>query len=154
MQIKLLMIGNTENNFIADGIDIYSKRLKHYVKFSQKVLNVPKNYKNLQKNELIKREAELLLRNIDSSATTILLDEKGEEYTSPGFAKWLQKTMNKGADINFIIGGSYGFTDELRNKFYKISLSKMTFSHQMVRLFFIEQLYRAFTIIKGENYHH
>ncbi len=154
MQITLLMIGNTENNFIADGIAEYEKRLKHYVKFQQKTINAPKNYKNLPKKELIKRESELLESNLNPASTVVLLDEIGKEYTSVEFSTWLQKKLNAGNDITFVIGGAFGFSNELRQKYPKIALSKMTFSHQMVRLFFIEQLYRAFTIIKGENYHH
>jgi len=130
------------------------QRLKHYVKFEQKILQSPKNIKNQSIQIQQKKESDLLAENINDKSIVVLLDEIGKEYTSEQFSNWLNKSMNTGQDITFVIGGAYGFSDELKSKYPKIALSKMTFSHQMIRLFFIEQLYRAFTILKGENYHH
>lgn len=154
MKINLIQIGKTENNFIKTGIDEYLKRLKFYTKFEIIELKDLKNIKNLSIEMQKKKESEYIEENIDKKSTIVLLDEIGKEYTSKQFSNWLNKTMNSGMNINFIIGGAYGFSDEIRKKYSKIALSKMTFSHQMVRLFFVEQLYRAFTILKGENYHH
>jgi 23S rRNA (pseudouridine1915-N3)-methyltransferase len=148
------MIGKTNIDFVAQGIKEYENRLKHYIKFEQKIIQTPKHYKNLTKNELQKRESDLIQETLNNNQTIYLLDENGKEYSSTEFATIIQKNMNKAKDITFVIGGAFGFDNNLKKKYPKISLSKMTFSHQMIRLIFIEQLYRAFTIIRGENYHH
>jgi len=154
MQIELLVIGNTHKGFIDEGINEYTKRLKHYVKFEQKFIPALKKTQKLSKDQQKKKEAELVNKNIDKKSIVILLDENGKEFSSEKFADFLQKKINQGQNITFIIGGPYGFSTELLAKYPKVALSKMTLTHQMVRLFFIEQLYRAFTILKGENYHH
>ncbi|MBN2663135.1 MAG: 23S rRNA (pseudouridine(1915)-N(3))-methyltransferase RlmH [Bacteroidales bacterium] len=154
MQIELLHIGNTHKGFIEEGINEYFNRLKHYVKFEMTYIQALKNTQKLNIEQQKKKEEELLLKSIDGKSAIILLDENGKEYSSPNFAKFIQNKMNQGQNITFIIGGPYGFTEELKTKYPKIALSKMTFSHQMVRLFFVEQIYRALTILKGENYHH
>jgi 23S rRNA (pseudouridine1915-N3)-methyltransferase len=154
MQITFLAIGNTDLGFISDGIKIYTERLKHYVKFEIKIIQNIKNIKNLTIELQKIKESEYIETTLNSKSINILLDENGEQFTSEQFANWLQKKMNLGLDLTFVIGGSYGFDEKMKKKYTKIGLSKMTFSHQMIRLFFVEQLYRAFTIIKGENYHH
>ena len=156
MKIVLLSVGKTNIDFIREGIDEYLKRLKLYVKFENIELNVLKNSKNLSKNELLKKEAELILSNISDSDFVINLDEKGRGLSSSEFAKQISKyrIMSK-KKIVFIIGGAYGFSEEIYSRSNdSISLSSMTFSHQMVRLFFVEQLYRSFTILNNESYHH
>ena len=156
MKIVLLSVGKTNIDFIREGIDEYLKRLKFYVKFENIELNVLKNSKNLSKNELLKKEAELILSNISDSDFVINLDEKGRDLSSSEFAKQISKyrIMSK-KKIVFIIGGAYGFSEAIYSRSNdSISLSRMTFSHQMVRLFFVEQLYRSFTILNNESYHH
>ena len=156
MKIVLLSVGKTNIDFIREGIDEYLKRLKFYVKFENIELNVLKKSKNLSKNELLKKEAELILSNISDSDFVINLDEKGRGLSSSEFAKQISKyrIMSK-KKIVFIIGGAYGFSEEIYSRSNdSISLSSMTFSHQMVRLFFVEQLYRSFTILNNESYHH
>lgn len=156
MKIVLLSVGKTNIDFIREGIDEYLKRLKFYVKFENIELNVLKNSKNLSKNELLKKEAELILSNISDSDFVINLDEKGRVISSSEFAKQISKyrIMSK-KKIVFIIGGAYGFSEAIYSRSNdSISLSRMTFSHQMVRLFFVEQLYRSFTILNNESYHH
>ena len=156
MKIVLLSVRKTNIDFIREGIDEYLKRLKFYVKFENIELNVLKNSKNLSKNELLKKEAELILSNISDSDFVINLDEKGRGLSSSEFAKQISKyrIMSK-KKIVFIIGGAYGFSEEIYSRSNdSISLSSMTFSHQMVRLFFVEQLYRSFTILNNESYHH
>ena len=156
MKIVLLSVGKTNIDFIREGIDEYLKRLKFYVKFENIELNVLKNSKNLSKNELLKKEAELILSNISDSDFVINLDEKGRGLSSSEFAKQISKyrIMSK-KKIVFIIGGAYGFSEAIYSRSNdSISLSNMTFSHQMVRLFFVEQLYRSFTILNNESYHH
>ena len=156
MKIVLLSVGKTNIDFIREGIDEYLKRLKFYVKFENIELNVLKNSKNLSKNELLKKEAELILSNISDNDFVINLDEKGRGLSSSEFAKQILKyrIMSK-KKIVFIIGGAYGFSEEIYSRSNdSISLSSMTFSHQMVRLFFVEQLYRSFTILNNESYHH
>lgn len=154
MKITLLLIGDTHKGFVYEGVTEYRKRLEHYVKFEILCFQISKKFKNLSRQEIQNKESELLETKIDNKSTVILLDEIGKEYTSKNFSVYLQKNMNTGKDIMFVVGGAYGFNNQLKNKYPKISLSKMTFSHQMIRLFFVEQLYRAFTIIRGENYHH
>lgn len=154
MKIELLLIGSTHKGYIEEGINEYSNRLKHYVKFEQRFIPALKKTQKLSKEEQKKKEAELISKNIDKKSIVILLDENGNEYTSERFAKFIQKKMNQGQNITFIIGGPFGFSEDLKSKYPKIALSKMTLTHQMIRLFFIEQLYRVHTILKGENYHH
>lgn len=156
MRIKLLAIGKTDSGELQKLIDVYLKRLKHYVKFELAVLPDIKNTKNLSVSDQMDKEAELILKHLDSKDTFFLLDENGKEYTSEGFANQLQKQMNSGIkEWVLVIGGPYGFSDSIKQKANgQLSLSKMTFSHQMVRLFIVEQIYRAFTILRNEPYHH
>ncbi len=156
MHIRLIAIGKTDSTALQGLISNYQNRLKHYVKFSLDIIPDIKNVKNLSETEQKKREAALILKQIPQAAILILLDEKGKQYSSLEFSTLLQKRMNSGIkELVFVIGGPYGFTDILYEKCHqKISLSKMTFSHQMVRLFVVEQLYRAFTILRNEPYHH
>ena len=156
MKITLLTVGKTDKDWVKQGIDIYSSRLKHYIPFSINEIPELKNASSLSKEQIKTREGELILKNLKPTDDVILMDEHGKEYTSMDFASLLQKKISyEGKDIVFIIGGAYGFSEEVyRRANSKISLSKMTFSHQMVRAIFAEQLYRAFTIMKGEPYHH
>ena len=156
MNIKLLTIGKTDNKALQSLIDDYTKRLAFYIKFDLEIIPDIKNVKNLSESQQKEKEGELILAKLTSTDQLILLDEKGTTFSSVGFSDYLQKKMNSGAKtIVFVIGGPYGFSDEVYQKAQgKISLSLMTFSHQMVRLFFIEQLYRGFTILKNEPYHH
>ncbi|HEY1009269.1 23S rRNA (pseudouridine(1915)-N(3))-methyltransferase RlmH [Daejeonella sp. JGW-45] len=156
MKITLLTIGKTEDKYLTEGIGIYLKRLKHYINFS--ILEIPdlKNTKSLSTEQQKSKEAELIFKNINSTDHVILLDEKGQELTSKQYSAFLNKKMVGGQQhLVFIVGGPYGFSKDVYERSNeKISLSRMTFSHQMIRLFFTEQLYRAFTILKGEPYHH
>lgn len=156
MNIKLIAVGKTDNKNLQLLIDEYQKRLSFYVKFDFEILADIKNVKNLSENQQKEKEGEMILSKIGSTDQLILLDENGKNYSSINFAGELQKKMNSGIKtLVFVIGGPYGFSSEVYEKANgKISLSTMTFSHQMVRLFFIEQLYRAFTILKNEPYHH
>ncbi len=134
----------------------YENRLKHYVKFELEVIPDLKNTKNLSETEQKEQEGQLILKKLNTSDALILLDENGKHYSSMEFSKYLQKKMNSGLkQLVFVIGGPYGFSETIYQKAQgKISLSKMTFSHQMVRLFVVEQIYRAFTILRNEPYHH
>ena len=156
MKITLLTVGKTDKDWVKQGIDIYTSRLKHYIPFSINEIPELKNVSALSKDQIKVREGELILKNVKPTDDVILMDEHGKEYTSVDFASFLQKKISyEGKDIVFVIGGAYGFSDEIyRRANGKISLSKMTFSHQMVRTIFAEQLYRAFTIMRGEPYHH
>ncbi|MEN8186374.1 MAG: 23S rRNA (pseudouridine(1915)-N(3))-methyltransferase RlmH [Bacteroidota bacterium] len=156
MKIKLLAIGKTDDKNLQSLIQTYEKRLKHYIKFEIEVIPDIKNVKKLSKDQQKEKEGELILKKVSPTDILILLDEKGEEYRSIEFSKFLQKKMNAGVrQMVLVIGGPYGFSDEVYKKATgKISLSKMTFSHQMIRLFVVEQIYRAFTILKNEPYHH
>jgi len=155
MKIKLIQIGKTEEKYLREGISIYEKRLKHYTLFQVEEIPNLKNAKNMSRDEQKKKEGEIILKKINSSDFVVLMDEVGEEFNSSQFAKYLQKRMNSGLDITFIIGGPFGFSKEIYERANnKIALSQMTLTHQMVRLFFTEQIYRAFTILKGEKYHH
>ncbi len=155
MKITLLAIGKTENNYLKEGIEIFTERLSHYIRFELIEVQVPKNLKKLNAAQLKDAEGKLILKYFGDADVVILLDEKGKSYTSEGFSDWLQKNMNAGVKhLLFVVGGAYGFSPEVYEKANgKMALSSMTFSHQMVRLFFIEQLYRAFTILKNEPYH-
>ena len=156
MNIKLIAIGKTDNKSLQTLIDEYSKRLSFYIKFNLEIIPDIKNVKNLSESQQKEKEGELILSKISPTDELILLDENGTTFSSVGFSDYLQKKMNSGVkSLVFIIGGPYGFSEEVYKKSQgKISLSSMTFSHQMVRLFFIEQLYRGFTILKNEPYHH
>lgn len=156
MKITLLVIGKTEADYLIKGINEYLKRLKHYVPFELNVIPALKNTKNLTEEQQKDKEGELLLAQIKPTDTIILLDENGKQFSSVKFSWYIEKYMIAGTrNLVFIVGGPYGFSNDVYNKSNgKISLSEMTFSHQMVRLIFVEQLYRAMTILKGEPYHH
>lgn len=156
MKIALLTVGKTDRDWVRQGLDIYVSRLKHYIPFSITEIPELKNVSALSRDQIKTREGELILKNVRPTDDVILLDEHGKEFSSTEFAKILQdKISYVGKDIVFIIGGAYGFSDAVYQRSNsRISLSRMTFSHQMVRAIFAEQLYRAFTIIKGEPYHH
>jgi 23S rRNA (pseudouridine1915-N3)-methyltransferase len=156
MKITLLVVGKTEDQYLIEGIDKYLSRLKHYIGFRITVIPEIKNTKNLSEAQQKSREGELILKHIVNTDTVILLDEKGKKYTSVLFANYLNKQMIGSVQhMIFVIGGPYGFDESIYKRANSsISLSDMTFSHQMVRLFFVEQLYRAFSILKGEPYHH
>lgn len=156
MTIELIVIGKTDSEAVASLTDQYMKRINHYVKFSVTMLPDIRNTKNISHNSQKRQEGEMLLKNISESDYIVLLDEKGEEYRSMDFAMWLQKRMNSSVrKLIFIIGGPYGFSESVYKRANaSISLSKMTFSHQLVRAVFCEQLYRGFTILKNEPYHH
>ncbi len=155
MNIKLFVVGKTSKGFVLDGVSEYVNRLKHYVNFQINVIAEIKNTKNLSPVQIKELEAQQILKNVSSEDKIILLDEHGKEFSSKGFADYLQMQMNAGLkNIVFVVGGAYGFDEKLKtNNKEKISISKMTFSHQMIRLLFVEQLYRAFTILKNEPYH-
>lgn len=156
MKITLLTVGKTDDAYIKEGIDKYLKRLKHYIKFEITELPELKNTKALSQDQQKAKEAELLFKNLNPTDHVVLLDEQGAELSSQKFADMLNKKMISSVqNLVFIVGGPYGFDDTIyRRANEKLSLSRMTFSHQMVRLFFTEQIYRAFTILKGEPYHH
>ncbi|MES2485242.1 MAG: 23S rRNA (pseudouridine(1915)-N(3))-methyltransferase RlmH [Bacteroidota bacterium] len=156
MNIKLLAIGKTDNKDLQSLIDEYVKRLSFYIKFDLEIIPDIKNVKNLSEAQQKEKEGELILSKLTATDQLILLDENGKSFSSVSFSDELQKKMNSGVKtLVFVIGGPYGFSEQVYAKAQgKISLSDMTFSHQMVRLFFIEQLYRAFTILRNEPYHH
>jgi len=156
MTIKLLAIGKTDNKELQKLIDDYQKRLGFYIKFEFEIIPDIKNSKNLTEEQQKLKEGELILSKLNATDVLILLDENGKQMDSISFSNYLQKHMNSGIkQLVFVIGGPYGFSEEIYNKAQgKLSLSKMTFSHEMVRLFVIEQLYRAFTILRNEPYHH
>ena len=156
MKIKLLAIGKTDSKDLQALIEEYNKRLGFYVSFNFEIIPDIKNAKNLSEKQQKIAEGNELLKRIEKSDTMIILDEKGNTFSSVQFSEFLQKKMNSGLkNLIFIIGGPYGYSEEMYQRATgKISLSTMTFSHQMVRLFFIEQLYRGFTILKNEPYHH
>lgn len=155
MTITLIAIGRTDNEQLNSLIQIYLNRLKHYINFNFIIIPDIKR-KNLNEALQKKLEGEQILKNLSPGDEVVLLNEKGKGYTSEKFADFLQKNMNRSVrNLVFVIGGPYGFSDEIYEKANgKISLSSMTFSHQMVRLFFVEQVYRAFTILRNEPYHH
>lgn len=156
MTIKLLAIGKTDSKDLQQLLNEYSKRLGHYIKFELKIIPDLKNTKNLSQIQQKDKEGELIIKQIGQSEVLVLLDENGKQYSSIEFSEYLQKKMNSGIkSLCFVIGGPYGFSDAVYQKANgTLSLSKMTFSHQMVRLFAIEQFYRAFTILRNEPYHH
>ncbi len=156
MNIKLLAIGRTDDKQLQQLIDLYVKRLSHYVKFTLEIIPDLKNTKNLSESQQKEKEGELILKKLAPTDVLVLLDENGKQFSSVDFSNYLQKRMNAGIKtLVFVIGGPYGFSENVYAKAQgKVSLSKMTFSHQMVRLFVVEQIYRAFTILRNEPYHH
>lgn len=156
MTIKLLGIGKTDDPEIQKLTNVYMKRLQFYNKFECEFLPDLKKAKNLDENQQKQKEGELILDKLSASDFVVLLDENGKQFSSEGFSEYIQKRLNSGLkQLVFVIGGPYGFSEAVYARAdSKVSLSKMTFSHQMVRLFFTEQLYRAFTILKNEPYHH
>lgn len=156
MNIKLIAVGKTDNPALQQLISTYEKRLSYYINFDLQLLPDIKNSKSLSEGQQKIKEGELILSYVEPSHHLILLDERGKEYTSIAFADELQKKMNTGIkQLTFVIGGPYGFSQAVYQRSNsKLSLSKLTFSHQMIRLFFVEQLYRAFTILRNEPYHH
>lgn len=155
MKITLLVVGKTTDKRLVELIDEYQQRLRHYIGFELVVIPELKNAKSLTQAQQKQAEGELILARATASTDMILLDEHGREYRSVEFADYLQKKMSAGRDILFVVGGPYGFSEAVYGRAAgKISLSQMTFSHQMIRLLFVEQIYRAMTILKGEPYHH
>ena len=156
MKITLLVVGKTEDKYLIEGIEKYLNRLKHYIGFNLVVLPELKNTKSLTEAQQKSKEAEMILKQVGNADIVVLLDEKGKKYTSVSFSNYLNKQMIGSVQyLVFVIGGPYGFDESIYKRANNsLSLSDMTFSHQMVRLFFIEQLYRAFSILKGEPYHH
>ena len=156
MKIVFLSLGKTNEKYLIEGISLYQNRLKHYTSFEMIEIPNIKKSKNLTKLELMKKEGDLILKNIQNSDHLVLLDEKGKEYNSIKFSEKIQNWMLSGKKrIVFVVGGSYGFSNNVYQRGNeKISLSKMTFSHQMVRLFFLEQLYRGYSILNNQPYHH
>lgn len=156
MKITLLTVGRTDVKWVREGLELYVSRLVHYVPFT--LLEIPelKGVASFTQAQIKSREGELILKAVKPSDEVILLDEHGKEFRSVDFARKVEEKISRGSrDLVFVIGGAYGFSDEVYSRADgKISLSQMTFSHQMVRTIFVEQLYRAFTIIKGEPYHH
>jgi len=156
MQVTLLCIGKTGKKFLEEGEQEYLKRLRHYISFQVQIIPDIKQAKNLSEGQIKQKEGELILEKIGPSDSLILLDERGKEYSSIEFSAYLQDQFNRGGKhLYFVVGGPYGFSDAVYERSTgKISLSRMTFSHQMIRLFFIEQVYRAMTILRNEPYHH
>ena len=156
MKIVLLAIGKTKEQYLIEGISQYQKRLNHYTQFE--LLEIPniKNANNLSDSELLRKEGELILQQLQLSDHLVLLDDKGKDFTSSKFAEKLQAWMlSSKKRLVFVVGGAYGFSEQVYQRGNeKLSLSKMTFSHQMVRLFFVEQIYRGYTILNNEPYHH
>lgn len=155
MKILLITIGDNEDKYLASGFELYIKRLQHYASFDMVTIPSQKNKSN-SKEAAMQAEAKEIEKKLSPADMVILLDEKGKEYSSVEFAKQMQNYLNMpGKKMVFIIGGPYGFAPEIRKRAQQsLSLSKMTFNHQMAKLFFLEQLYRAMTILKGEPYHH
>lgn len=156
MKIELAVIGKTSIGYLKQGIDEYIKRLKHYVPFEIKYIDDIKNTKNISEDQQKRTEGAKILSLLDKSDFVVLLDEHGKEYTSMQYSSYIQKRMLSGAKkVVFVIGGPYGFSQEVYDRANdNISFSKMTFNHEMIRLIFTEQLYRAYTIINHEPYHH
>ena len=155
MRVSLLTVGKTDIKWVSEGLEVYSSRLLHYLPFEVREIPELKNVSALSKDQIKTAEGKLILKALKDSDELILLDERGKEFRSVEFADWLQRKFQQGRDLVFVIGGAYGFSREVYDRANgMISLSKMTFSHQMVRTIFVEQLYRALTILKGESYHH
>ena len=155
MNIKLIVVGKSESEHLRSWVEVYVKRLSHYTGFEIITLPDVKNAKNLSVGELKEREGEMILRQIEKADKVVLLDEKGKEFSSMEFSKYLEKQMNASVrTLAFVVGGAFGFSPKVYEKIGERSaISRMTFSHQMIRLLVVEQIYRAFTILKGEPYH-
>lgn len=155
MNVVLLTVGKTDVKWVKDGLDVYTSRLGHYAPFTVTEIPELKKVSSLSRDQIKEKEGELILKHLGPSDILVLLDEHGYEYRSLEFASFLEKQMLSGAKtLVFAVGGAYGFSREVHARARaKISLSRMTFNHQMVRTIFAEQLYRAFTILKGEPYH-
>jgi 23S rRNA (pseudouridine1915-N3)-methyltransferase len=156
MRISLAQIDKTQDPYLLEGIEVYVRRLKNYVSFEILTINVPKQVRQRSFSEQKLEEARLILNQISPEDVLVLLDEKGKELSSPEFSKFIAGKQNASVKrLVFLIGGPFGFDPRIYERAnFQLSFSKMTFSHQMIRLFFVEQLYRAFTILKGEKYHH
>ena len=155
MKVKFLVVGKTAFDYLKVGEEIYQDRLKHYCSFERIEVQDVKNPKNFSKEEIKRKEAISILSKLSPNDFLVLLDENGKEFSSVELANWIEKRNLLPQNIIFVIGGAYGFDCSLYERMnMKLALSKMTFSHQMVRVIFLEQLYRAFTITKGEPYHH
>ena len=156
MRITFMLVGATDKKYLLEGIEDYQKRLIHYLPFDIKVIADIKNSRNLSADQQKEREGKAILDLVSTGDELVLLDVEGAEFSSPGLANWIEKRMLAGTrQLIFVVGGPYGFADAVYKRAdNKMSLSRLTFPHQLVRLLFIEQLYRAMTIIKGEPYHH
>lgn len=156
MNIRLIMVGKTEAKWLRQGQEEYAGRLSHYCRFSLVEIPELKNAKSLSRDQIKEKEGELILKMVATSEELILLDERGDSFTSTGWAREMEKKfLHSSRDIAFAIGGSYGFSQSVYDRADSmVSLSRMTFSHQLIRVVFLEQLYRMFTIMKGEPYHH
>ena len=156
MKISLVTVGKTDVKWVREGLDLYVGRLSHYVPFALEEIPELKGVSSLTRDQIKEREGELILKRIKETDEVILLDERGKELRSVGLAAMLEdKLARSGRDLVFVVGGAYGFSQKVYDRSDgRLSLSRMTFSHQMVRTIFAEQLYRAFTIIRGEPYHH
>ena len=156
MNIELIVVGKTDSKEVSALVDMYTKRINFYNRFNITYIPDIRNSKNLSESQQKTAEGEAILRLIDDSDRVVLLDEKGSEFRSVEYAEWLQKRMNSGIKrLVFVIGGPYGFSPDVYSRSNeKISLSKMTFSHQIIRAIFAEQLYRAFSILHNSPYHH
>lgn len=155
MNIKLVVVGKTEEKYLKEGIEIFEKRLKFYIPYEMIIIPSLKDTKSLTPQMVKEKEGELIIKQVSKADKVVLFDEMGEEFRSIEYANFLQKNMNSGIKtICFVVGGAFGFSDEVyKIANLKIAMSKMTFSHQMIRLMIVEQLYRAFTILKNEPYH-
>ena len=155
MKITLLAVGKTDVRWVREGLELYASRLSHYVKFSIREIPELKNVSAFTREQIKEKEGDLILAALAADDFVILLDERGRKYRSVEFAEFVRDRLNRGADMVFVVGGAYGFSQRVYSRAGSMmSLSDMTFSHQMVRTIFAEQLYRAFTIIRGEPYHH
>ena len=155
MKVELILVGKTTSKVFSEGIDLYSARINHYIPFAVTVIPELKNTKNLSAEQQKEREGELILKLIQPADIVVVLDERGHEYRSIEFASWLQTKQHTVRRLVFVIGGPYGFSPAVYARANEqLSLSRMTLSHQMIRLMFTEQIYRACTIMKGEPYHH
>ena len=155
MKITLLTVGKTDVRWVREGLELYVSRLSHYVRFSLKEIPELKNVSAFTKEQIKEKEGDLILYSLTAGDFVVLLDERGRKYRSVEFADFIRERLNRGADMVFVVGGAYGFPQKVYSRADSMmSLSDMTFSHQMVRTIFAEQLYRAFTIIRGEPYHH
>ncbi|MCH5240420.1 MAG: 23S rRNA (pseudouridine(1915)-N(3))-methyltransferase RlmH [Muribaculaceae bacterium] len=156
MEISLLSIGKISAGWIQEGIGIFEKRLPRYIKYSSIILPDIRNVKSLTQDQIKEEEGRQILSRLEAADFVVLMDERGIEYTSRGFSEWIQKQMNSGRKrLVLVIGGPYGFSEEVYQRAdLKMSISKMTFTHEMAKLVVTEQIYRAFTILRGEPYHH